>query len=451
MSFRTHLRRLGALSVAVLAIGAATTAAATRTVRMADQVTRVKVAGIDLVAYPTAVKDVVTIVGAFPAGDAFAPLNGAAVPTLTGMMLDRGTTKEDKFVIARQLEEVGASIAFGVETQTVSVRAHCLRKDLPLVIRLIAEQLRTPAFAAAELDKARQQFIGSLRNSVESTGFRAGDTFSRSVYPEGHPNRHPSIEDLIAAAQRATLDDLKSFHEKYYGPAHLTLVVVGDLDVKRLKSDVRAAFAGWTGGSDVRHPERPAAPDVARTEIVSLAGKTSVSVILGRGTGLRYRDPDALALRVGTAILGSGFTGRLMSSVRDKEGLTYGIGAGLSNDTFTDGTWSINATFAPQLLDKGIASTRRELTRWWTDGVTAQELADRKQNVIGTYQVSLATTGGVANALLAAIQRGYGVSWLDEYPTAINALTLEQVNRAIRAHIDPTKLVLVEAGTLPSS
>ena len=51
--------------------------------------------------------------------------------------------------------------------------------------------------------------------------------------------------------------------------------------------------------------------------------KSSVSVIMGQATGLRYKDPDALALRVGTAALGRGFTGRLMSTVRDKEGLTY--------------------------------------------------------------------------------------------------------------------------------
>ena len=58
-----------------------------------------------------------------------------------------------------------------------------------------------------------------------------------------------------------------------------------------------------------------------------LADKPSVSVIIGQPTGLRYKDPDALALRVGTAVLGSGFTGRLMGTVRDKEGLTYNISA----------------------------------------------------------------------------------------------------------------------------
>ena len=81
-----------------------------------------------------------------------------------------------------------------------------------------------------------------------------------------------------------------------------------------------------------------------------------------------------------TSVLGTGFTGRLMSSVRDKEGLTYGIGASISDDTYNDGAFGISASFAPQLLDKGLASTQRELRKWWRDGVRAEELAERKQS-----------------------------------------------------------------------
>ena len=126
-----------------------------------------------------------------------------------------------------------------------------------------------------------------------------------------------------------------------------------------------------------------------------MADKPNVSVIVGQPTGLKYSDPDALALRVGTAILGRGFTGRLMANVRDKEGLTYGIGAGLANDSLVDGEWRITANFAPQLLDKGMDSTKRELDSWYKDGVTAQELDRVKSALIGTFKVGMATTDGL--------------------------------------------------------
>jgi zinc protease len=180
---------------------------------------------------------------------------------------------------------------------------------------------------------------------------------------------------------------------------------------------------------------------------VPLPEKTSVSVILGQATGLKYRDPDALALRVGTAILGRGFTGRLMGTIRDKEGLTYNIGAGVTEDTIVDGAWDISASFAPALLDKGVAATRRELQKWWADGITDTELADRKQGLIGGYFVGLSNTGGLAGAIIATIQRGYDLTWLDGYPEAVKALTRVQVNNAIKTHLDPATMVLVKAGT----
>ncbi len=78
-----------------------------------------------------------------------------------------------------------------------------------------------------------------------------------------------------------------------------------------------------------------------------------MTVLFGQASGLRYSDPDSLPLRVGTAILGQGFTGRLMSTVRDKEGLTYNIGASMGDDSIVDGVWEVSASFAPALLEQG--------------------------------------------------------------------------------------------------
>lgn len=436
------------LALALAAGNAFAASAADSKAQIAPQVVRTKTAGIDLVAYPTAVKDVVTIVGSLPAGDAFAGSGNKAVPTLVGMMLERGTKSEDQFKIAQQLEDVGAEISFEVGIQLVEIHAKCLKKDLPLVIRLIAEQLRTPAFAPAELAKAQQAAVGELQQELQDTNARAGEAFARTIFPQGHPNRPAATEEMIEAVKSAKLEDLQSFYREHYGPAHLMLIVVGDVDVSQLQAQVAKGFSGWSGGVDYLRAAAPAVAAAAHEESIAVPGKASVSLLIGEATGLRYRDPDTLALRIGTAILGSGFTSRLGSTVRDKEGLTYDIGAGVAEDALNDGYWRITATFAPSLLAKGIASSQRELDRWAREGVTAQELAARKTDIVGVYQVSLATTAGLATALQQAILRGYPISWLDEYPRAIQAVTLDEVNRAIKKHIDPSKMVLVKAGSV---
>jgi zinc protease len=258
------------------------------------------------------------------------------------------------------------------------------------------------------------------------------------------------VQEQIEGVTTAQLADLKAFHAAHYGPAHMTMVIAGDFDLASVRAELEKSFSGWKGGTALSAAAHSAAGFVTtfNEQTVSLPGKASVTILLGQATGLKYRDPDALALSVGTTILGSGFTGRLMRNVRDKEGLTYHIGAGLSNDTFSDGEWKINASFAPNLVDKGVASTRRQLTEWYQNGITVAELEQRKTQLAGNYYVSLATTGGLAPALLTAIQRGYDLTWLDEYPKAVQALTVEQVNGAIKKHLDPNKMLLIKSGTV---
>jgi zinc protease len=215
---------------------------------------------------------------------------------------------------------------------------------------------------------------------------------------------------------------------------------------------VNDAFGGWTGGHAFPPAQKASPIAKARSEKVNMPGKTSVSVVIGQPSGLRYNDPSYQPLNMATSVLGSGFfSARLLDIIRQREGLTYGITATLSADTYTDGAWAIHGTFAPELLEKGLASTLRELRRFHAEGLTADEVNTFKTTLTGSYKVALSTTSGLATALLNSIQRGYGTEWLDEYPRRLQALTLEEVNAAIKKFLEPEKMVLVQAGTLTSA
>ena len=415
--------------------------------KIAPNAKRSQVAGIDVIAYPMGVKDVVTVRANLPAGKALGAGGNPAIPTLTGMLLDQGTKVQDKFAIAEKLESVGASINFRVGTDMLDISARALKKDVPMVLGLIAEQLRTPAFSAEEFAKAKKQMAGGIKRGLESTDYRASDAFSRAVYPVGHPNRSVAPDDMLAAIETATLDDVLAFHKANYGPAGMKIVLVGDLDLPALQTEIGRAFGGWTGGKASVRAAKPASALAGGVQDVPMDGKTSVSVVWGQPSGMRYNDPDYQSLRLATAILGSGFTGRLMANVRDKEGLTYGVGASMANDMFNDGDWRMSASFAPDLLEKGIASTQRQLKLWYDAGVTPAEISARKTNLIGSFKVGLATTGGMAENLMAATSRGYDVTWLDEFPVKVNALSDAQVNAAIRKYLKPESMVTVKAGT----
>ncbi|MEO6741277.1 MAG: pitrilysin family protein, partial [Chthoniobacteraceae bacterium] len=328
----------------------------------------------------------------------------------------------------------------------VEFEVKLLRKDVPLVVSLLGEQLRTPAFAAAELAKAKKQLIAEAQQTLEDTDEQAAIAFSQTIFPAGHPSRRAGIAELISAIEKTKLADLRDFHSTAYGPDGMHLAACGDFDPAIFKDEVMKAFAGWKGGHAPKSADAPSAAGSEKT--VQLPDKSSVSVVIGQPSGLRASDPDWLALNVATGILGHGFTSRLVGNVRDREGLTYGIGAKLAADAFRAGFWFTKATFAPVLLDRGLESTRRELQSWWEKGVTADELAYRKSAAAGQFTIALETSHGLAEQLLRCAERGLDVSWLDQFPAQVRALTVEQVNAAVKKHLDPKKMATVKAGTL---
>ena len=416
--------------------------------QVAANAVRSSVAGIDVIALKTGVKDVVNFRGSLPAGNSLSPESNLAIARITAGLLDKGTVKQDKFAIAQKLESVGAAISFSAGPDLLTINARCLRQDVPLVLALIAEQLRTPAFAPEEFAKLKKQLAGSYKRASDETTFRSRDAFTRAVYPVGHPNRQPAIPELLAAVEKATLEEVKAFHAHYYGPAAMRLVIVGDVDPTLVKTEMTQAFAGWSGGKAVVRAAKAGAMDVPRAQTVFMPEKTSVTITWGQSTGLKYGDPGFLALRTGNVILGSGFTGRLMSNIRDKEGLTYGIYSAVQGDTFNDGDFSVVGEFSPNLLEKGLASTKRVLTEWQAKGVTADELTRTKTNIAGTYKVSLATTDGMAGTILSMVNRGMDLAWVDQYPAKISALNVTEVNSAIKKYLNPDQMVLIKAGTV---
>ncbi len=421
---------------------AASTSASTA--KIAPRIVRSRTDGLDLLVCPSGVKDVVTIKGSFPAFDPTSPVVGE----LTADMLERGTTLHDADTIAKLLDKVGAQIQFGYQSGSVTFAAECLKKDSAQVIGLLAEQLAKPSFPADEFEKVQKQELADAQQSRVETGAQAAIAFCRSIFPVGHPQYRLTSDEKIAALQKMTVADVKTFHRRFFGPDYCTMVVVGDVDPATIQKQVAKAFVDWKGGQPLLDIAAPKSLEHAKNIAVEIPGKASVSVIMGAPSGIRYADADYLPLALGTSVLGHGFTSRLLGTVRDTEGLTYGIGAELTGSGRLRQTWLVSATFAPSLLKRGLASTHRELVKWQRDGITEAELNYRKSALAGAHRVSLATSSGLATSILNTVRRGLPLSWIDDYPKKINALTLKQVNSVIRHRIDPNDLVTAEAGTL---
>ena len=417
--------------------------------KITDNIQRETIENIDVITAKTGVKDVITFRGSLAAGDIFSGDKNSMIADITGAMLDKGTKTKNKFQLAEELENLGASIRFSVSTHTLNFNGKCLTKDLDKVMALLAEQLREPAFDQEEFDKVVNQKLGSLKQSIEEPNVRAEETLKELLFPKSHPNYGVSVQTAIDDLSKLTLEEVKNFYSKYYGPKSMNIVAVGDLDHVAFHNSISSTFNGWEGGVKVPSYDKADLQTKGKTEIVRLEDKTSSTLLIGQITGLKKSDKDYLPLMVANQVFGGGsFTARLMSIIRDQEGLTYGIYASMDDDMYTDGVWAIQGTFSPKLLAQGYSSTMRELNRWVEEGVSQEELENVKTRLIGSYKVRLATTSGMASQILSFIERGYSLDYLDNYPKLLEELTLDEVNQAVKKYIDPKNVVTVVAGTV---
>lgn len=409
---------------------------------------RKNIEGIDVVTTKTGVKDFITVFASFPIANYLNTNGNNVVPMLTVRMLDKGTIKHNKFDFSQKLDKLGVNFNINTDTHHIQIGFKCLKKDVKEVISLLSEELRFPLFDAKEFDLLKQQVIGSIKRGISDPTTQGSIALAQAIYPEGHPNYKQDIQSTIEDLEKATLNELKAFHSNYFGTKGMHLVAVGDVDTNELYTSLKKSFKGWNSGeisaATYKEPSRASALE----KVITIPQKPSAQLYIGQYTGIKRTDKDYVPFYMATSILGGGFSGRLMRTVRDVEGLTYGIGAGHSGDEQTGGHWFVSATFNPDLFEKGMNSTLVQIKKWVNEGVTEEELAAKKSNITGSFKVSLETTSGLSRTILSFLQRGLEPDYIDQYPKDVEAVTLDQVNDAIKKYIDVDNLIVIKSGSL---
>jgi zinc protease len=406
--------------------------------------------GFRLTTLPNPHAPTVTIAGTLSAGPALATDGRYSVPGLTAAMLDRGTVGYDRLGLASELEDYGLQMTVRAASSSptiISFSCQGLAEQLPRMVRLLGEVLRRPSFPESELDKLREQVLGSLVREREETQARAYAALTRSIFPEGHPLMRRPIEVREREIAALGRDDLAAFHAAVYGPASLVAAVVGSVEHEEVTALFDDEMADWRGGvsEDPQVPEP--GPSEPATERIVIADRPNIDIFLGhRGEVLRGADDYAAAVLANACLGQSTLTSRLGVEVRDRAGLTYGIASRFFGTLKVPGPWAVSLGVARENVDRAVEMSREVIARYVEEGPGEKELADEQTALAGSYRVGLATNSGVARELVMAMTSGEGVERLDRFPDQLLSVTPAEVRSALRRHIRPAELSLAAAG-----
>ena len=203
--------------------------------------------GVTLLVLENPANPTVSIAGSMRAGEYFSPAGKDSLASITANMLGKGTRLRSKLEIAEELESAGARVGLSSNTFTVSVSGLSLSRDLPMIVSTLAEELREPAFPAEELEKMRQRIIANIQEEQDDTRVRAYDRMTQLVFPEGNPFHQTPAEKAIGQIETITVDDIREFHQKFYGPSSMILAVVGDVKADDAYSLFEEELGKWQG------------------------------------------------------------------------------------------------------------------------------------------------------------------------------------------------------------
>jgi zinc protease len=378
-------------------------------------------------------------------GSAQDPPDKAGLANLTASLLDEGTQTRTSRQIAEQIDFVGGSLEAHAAEDFTTASARVLKKDADLGFALLADVLQHPAFHKQEFERVRTQILGEILSDDDDPGNVAMKAFHQLIF-HGHPYSWPAhgTEDTL---NKITVADVQQFHAREYLPNQTILVIVGDLTPEQAATLVQTHFGSWKKGAPSPYQLKKPAP--IDRKMVQLIEKdlTQSTIVLGH-TGISRSNPDYYAVTVMNYILGAGgFSSRLMDSIRDKQGLAYGIMSQFDS-RLLPGAFYISLQTRTEVTNQAITGVLAEIKGIRDAPVTDQELNEAKSFIVGSFPLRLDTSAKLANVLAQVEFYNLGLDYFTNYPKAIEKVTKDDVLRAAKQYLDPQHYALVVVGSI---
>lgn len=377
----------------------------------------------------------------FTGGTSLDPDGQRGAVKLMTALLEEGAGDLDAQAFASARDDLAAQFFFAAGADGISVSAQFLSENRDAALDLLTTVLNNPRFDQDAIDRVRAQLLASLEASAKDPQSIAYTAAAAAIYGD-HPygSDDSGTPETVAALTR---DNVQSAYRAALARDRVIVAASGDISPE----DLGLALDKLLGNLPEKGASMPprAQPNfVAGVTIKDFQGPQS-SIVFSQ-PGLQVQDPDFLAATVVNEILGgSRFNTRLMIEIRDKRGLTYGIGTSLASMQLSEammGGFQVSNDKASEAVDV----LRAQWAQMATGDITQAELDAAKTYMIGAYPMRWSGNGPIAAILVGMQQNGFSIDYPKTRNDRVRALTLDEVNRVARRLLRPDQLQITIAG-----
>ena len=387
-------------------------------------------------------------------GDEKSLANWGEVPAALASLLDKGTSTLSRQQLQDKLDALQAEVGFAAGAGQLNVSLSTRREHLPALLALVGDMLRHPALPADVLEEVRQQALASLEEQRKEPEAVLSEAISRhgNPYPEGDVRYASTFAETESDWKAVKIERVREFHSSFLSAAHAQIGIVGDLDVPTVKQALNAVFGDWRNQQAYARVPQPLVNLPPVRLVLPTPDKQNAAMSVVLPLPLNDTDPDYAAFTLANHLLGSGGDSRLWNRIREKEGLSYSVYSTVQwNPIEHNSNWVASAIFAPQNRDKVETAFREEIDKALAKGFSQAEFDSGKRGLLNFRRLSRAQDARLAAGWSSNLylDRTYAVA--AKVDAALEALTVAQVNQALKRYLKPDQFVLGLAGDFKPS
>jgi len=369
-----------------------------------------------------------------------------------GSLLTKGTKKYTRQQLQDELDKHQIRLSVGSSAGSVTVQLQTKRASMPPALKLLREVLRNPTLPEAEFEILRRAQLATTQQQLTNPQMLAVNLVQRQLsrgYEKDDPRYYPTIPENVKRLQGVKLEDVRKLYREYLGGRHALITVVGDFDPKLVVSSLEETLSGWEAKQKYERLVRKGdSGEKGIREDINTPGKANAVYFAAMAFPLRDDDPDYAPLTLGNFILGGGsLASRLGTRVRQKEGLSYGVGSQLQASSLDRrGVFYVYAISNPKNTAKVKSTIQEELEKILKEGITDTELAAAKAGYLRQRKLARSSDQGLAGQLQASLTAGRTMAYHSKLEQQIGGVTREQIVAALRKYIRLGRLHVVAAG-----
>ncbi|WP_339660083.1 pitrilysin family protein [uncultured Polaribacter sp.] len=359
----------------------------------------------------------------------------------TARMLNKGTTTKTRQNIEDELSALKSSIFFNGSNGRTSVSINSTEENLMATLALMTDMIKNPSFNKEEFDKLKAEDLANLEANKNDPQYLVSNKIRRinQKYQKGHPLYVESLEENAASIAKLTINDLKKYHQDFYGISNsASLVAIGDLDETKLKQFFQTEFKNFTSTKTYTAIPNAFTENKGTSESIITPDKKNAFTLGVLSANISQDDKEFAALEMAGTIFGGGFlNSRIANRLRQKDGVSYGAGGMVSVDGNKDdknSTIYVYAIYAPQNAAKVQLGFKEEIALFLKDGITQEELDSAIKGWVQAENVSRAKDAELSSVINDNMYYNRDLNFQKNIEENVKKLTVDDVNKVIKKY-----------------